>query len=219
MARKIKKKTQSTPLLNVPFFTASDLRSPSPVRNKFIYIVILFLLVIGIVLFRNKQWFVAAMVNGQPIPRSALDEKLKERYAKTTLDALIGEMLISQQAAKKGFSVSNQQIEDELQKTKASLPKGMNFEEALSFQGMTEKDFRNQIRIRLLVDQLLSNQASVSATEVDSFISQNKKSLTATNDADMRKEAENIVRSQKTQELFQTWYQNLQKDAKIQKFL
>lgn len=182
-------------------------------------IIGLVIILIALFLYRNRGFFIAATVNGQPISRNTFDQKLRQRYGASMLDGLIGETIITQEAAKKGITINQQQIDEEIQKTKASLPAGMNFEEALSFQGLSPEDFKSQIRIRLIVDQLLKEQATISATEVDTFITQNKKSLTATTEAEMKKEAEQIVRGQKIQELFQTWYQDLRKKATIQKFL
>lgn len=199
-----------------PQETASS--APWWMRRSTLIIGVIVILV-AVFLYRNRGFFIAATVNGQPISRNTFDQKLRQRYGASMLDGLIGEAIITQEAAKKGITINQKQIDEEIEKTKSSLPAGMNFEEALSFQGLSPEDFKSQIRIRLMVDRLLKDQATISATEVDTFIAQNKKSLTATSEAEMKKEAEQIVRGQKVQDLFQTWYQDLRKKATIQKFL
>ncbi len=180
-------KGESVSPKSIPSF---DISSPKATKQKYIFVAIFLLIVLGLLLFRFKNWFVVATVNGQPITRMELNKILMDRYGKQFLDNLVSEKLVNQELAKKGIVIAQSQIDAEVNKAKASIPQGMSFADALSFQGMTENDFREQLRIRLAIEKLLSDKAKVSATEVDSFIKENKSQLTASDDASLKKEQE-----------------------------
>ena len=195
--------------------------TPSERSNKrFLPIIaIAIVALVGVAIYQYKQVFVAAMINNQPILRSTLNNKLQTRYGDQTLDSLIGETLIVQEARKKNINVSEKEVSDRIDQMKKTLPEGMSFEQALEMQGMNESDFRQQLYTSILVDKLLSGQASVSAAEIATYIEQNKETMTATDEAALQAEAQESLKQQKTQEIFQTWYENLRKNANIQKFL
>ena len=199
--------------------TRMSMPSFSSQKRKYLLLGIVAVVLLGLLLYRNASWFVVAMVNGQPITRLSFEQKIVKRFGANTLDSMIGETLIAQEAAKKGITVSDQQINGAIEKTKKTLPQGMKLEDALAFQGLSEVDFRSQLRIKMFVDQLLSDQATISAKEVDAYIAQNKQTLPATDEAALKMEAQKAVHEQKTQELFQGWYQNLLQSAGVKRFL
>lgn len=232
MAKASTKKSQSPKRVRKTTKTSSDMMmdthesptvksTPTEQSNKrFLPIIaIAIVALLGVLLYQYKQLFVAAMINGQPILRSTLNSKLQNRYGAQTLDSLIGETLIVQEARKKGINVSEKEVSDRINQMKKTLPQGMSFEQALEMQGMNESDFRQQLYTSILVDKLLSGQASVSAAEIETYITQNKETMTATDEAALQEEARESLKQQKTQEIFQTWYENLRKNANIQKFL
>lgn len=188
-------------------------------KQKYIFVAIFVLIILGLLLFRFRNWFVVATVNGQPITRMELNKILMDRYGKQTLDNLVSEKLVNQELAKKGIVIEQSQIDAEVNKAKTSIPQGMSFADALSFQGLTENDFREQLRLRLAIEKLLSDKASVSGTEVDSFIKENKSQLTATDEANLKKEAEARLKQQKIQDSFQKWFEEVKKNAKIDQFI
>lgn len=182
-------------------------------------LLLLFVILLGFIAYKNKQFLVAATVNGDPVWRSTLNQKLVDRYGENTLDAIVGEKLIQQEAQKKGITVADKEITDRVEKMKKQLPAGMSLADALKMQGMNEKDFRSQLATSLLVDKLLSSQATVSGEQIEQFLKDQGNTLSATDEAERRKEAEDALKQQKTQEVFQNWYQDLRKKANIQKYL
>ncbi len=86
-------------------------------QMRFIRLVIT-VLVIAAVLYYIKGWFFAAVVNGQPVSRLAVVNQLEKTGGKQTLDSLINQSLILQEAKKLKITVSNKEVDDEIKRIK-----------------------------------------------------------------------------------------------------
>ena len=79
-------------------------------------------------------------------------------------------------------------------------------------------DLINQIKIQLIVEKMYGNEATVSADEVNQYISQNKAQMTATDSAGQIKEATDALKQQKLSQIFSTKFQQLKQQAQVQTF-
>lgn len=114
----------------------------------------------------------AAIVNGQEIPMAALLREVERRQAalvqrgvnlntpqgkaqleqekQLALDNMIDDQLVIQEAARQGISVSDAELDAELQKIIDSLGGQAKFEEQLKLSGQTLEDARTMQRIQML---------------------------------------------------------------------
>jgi hypothetical protein len=178
-------------------------------------LVILFV----ILLATNKGLVLAAVVNGKPVFSWQLTQTLKSRFGAQTLEGMIGEMLVADEAKKQGVAVAPEELEAKRAEVVASLGGEAQFEDLLSFQGMTRADFENQIRLQLLVQKLLGAGVEVTEEEIDVYVRDNAATLTATDPAQLRVEARNVILDQKVSEKIQPWFLELKDNAKIMRFL
>jgi parvulin-like peptidyl-prolyl isomerase len=207
-----------------PLMTNMDTETPefkSPKRPQFFKIALIVLVVAGVaaLLLRNRGWFMAATVNGAPIPRWELNNRLTQRYGSQLLEAIIGEKLITSEAQKQGVTIPNEEIQARVAEIEKSLNGSMKLEDALKLQGISKGEFESQVRVQLLIDKMLSKEVSVSAQEVDEYLKSNSPTLTASDPAQRREQAEKEVRSNKISEKFQEWFAELKKNAKINRYL
>jgi hypothetical protein len=181
----------------------------------------LVILVLGLiaVFIGNKGLFIAAIVNGKPIFRWELSSVLVSRFGKQTLEGIVSERLIAQEAAKSGVSVTQADIAAKTKSLVASLGGGMTIEQLLQYQGMTRADFDNQLKLQLTVEKLLGKDVVVSDAEVASYIATNSASLTATDAAGMKAEAAEAIRSARINDKLQPWFTALKSKAQILRFL
>ncbi|MBI2028209.1 MAG: SurA N-terminal domain-containing protein [Candidatus Levybacteria bacterium] len=190
------------------------------VKNSRIFYIFIILVIAGI-LFYFKGFFIAALVNGQPISRLAIIEELERRDGKNAMTALVNQALIMQEAKKKNIEVNQEEINAASKEIEDSLKKqGQNLDSALTAQGMTRKDFEDQLKIRKLVEKLLANDIKVTDKEINGYIDQNKdlipKDLKAEEvTASARQQLEQQKLSVKSQE----WLASLEKNAKINYFV
>jgi len=191
-------------------------KTPMPV---FKIILIVLALAAAAFLAGNKGLLVAAMVDGKPIFRWELNSVMAARFGKQTLEGMISERLIAQEAAKSGVSVEKSDIEAKTKALVASLGGGMTIDQLLQYQGMTRADFDSQLKLQLTVEKLLGKDITVIDNEVANFIATSSSVLTATDEAGMKSEAREAIFSQKINEKLQPWFTQLKNKAKILRFL
>lgn len=191
-------------------------KKSSKVRN----IIFILILLSGLLFWKFKGYFVAALVNGQPISRWELSSVLSRRFGEQTLENIVNERLILAAARQKGIFVSTKDIDDKINDVKNKLEGRMTLDEALNMQGLTKDEFRRQIEIQLSIDKLFDKETTVSATEIEDYIQKNSSiSKTATDPAMLREDVKAMLKQQKMTETFDNWFTEIRKNAKIQKFL
>jgi parvulin-like peptidyl-prolyl isomerase len=123
----------------------------------------------------------AAVVNGQEIPMAAFLREVGKRQApliqrgvnvntaqgkaeleqvkQQTLDNLIDDLLVLQDAAKQGVAVSDAEVEAEIQKGISTAGGQAKFEEQLKREGQTLDDARSTVRVQLLYQKMIAKVA------------------------------------------------------------
>ncbi len=182
-----------------------------------IFIVILIL--VALVVWRNKNWVVVADVNGQPITRWQLDNQLVSSYGTQTLDEMVNETLVRQAAAKKGITISSADVDAKVADIEKSLNGQISLTDALAQQGMTMQQFRGQVEIQLILEKMTADQTKVTDAEIADYITANKSTMTATDTAELTTEATTALQSQKRSDAIQKLLSSLQSQAKISKYL
>jgi len=181
----------------------------------------LILIILGVAAFYAKGLFIAAIVNGQPITRLALVKELEKRNGEQILSSIITETLILQEAEKRGVSVTQEELNDSVKKIEDQLKKqGQNLDQGLVFQGMTRKDFENQLRLKILVEKMLADEIEPKEEEVKDYIEKNKDTLPK--DLTDEEEEQTVIERLRQQNLsnkVQKWLADLQKNATINYFV
>lgn len=199
-------------LLNNPAEKVIALRS-----SKTFYIIVI---ILGILLlaFYKKSWFVAAIVNGVPLTNLELQTKLNQQFRSQTLNQLINEKIIMQEAQKNNTILKEDDINKKIAEIEKSVGGKEMLDSLLSQQGQSRISLRDQIRIQLIISKLYEKEATVSADEVSKFIEQNKDQMRATESAQQEKEAYDTIKNQKLSQIFSQKFQELKQKAKIQIF-
>jgi len=189
-----------------------------PGRMKSVRWVLLALLVLLVGFFLVKKGYVvSAVVNGQPIFRWELNQNLASRFGEQTLESMITERLIADAAQKEGVVVTQAEVDTKVGTITQTLGPNVNLEELLKYQGMTRADFEQQVRLQLTVEKVLGKDVTLTEEEIDVFLKDNKETMTATGQAELRVEARDALLSQKISEKMQPWLTELRQSAKITK--
>jgi len=161
----------------------------------------------------------AAVVNGKIITRAQLNDKMTTSYGKQTLENMIVENLINEEAAKKEIKISEKDIDNEIEKITKTLDPSVKLEDALKFQGLTLVDFRKQMKTRLMVNKILEKDITITEDEISKYLKDEGKFLTATGEAERKAQASEKLKEQKIGEKVQTWVNDLISKAKISRFI
>lgn len=196
--------------------TSSSLRSANSRR---LVIGILAVILIAGLLYLGRSLFIAAIVNGQPISRFALIRELEKQSGQQTLNTLVTKTLINQEASKQGVDVSKKEIDDEIKKIESNLQKqGQKLDQVLQLQGLTKESLAEQIRYQKLIDKMIGKNITVSDKEIEDYIAKNKDAYPEGTKPDKNTVRDQLKR-QKLNEKVQTWLQDLNKKAKVEKLI
>lgn len=185
---------------------------------------IIIIIVVTALLFYFKGLFVAASVNGKPISRVEVIGQLEGSVGKQTLDSLVTKELVLQEAKKRGITVSDKEIGDELVKIETNVKKqGGSLEEALAAQGMTRKVLKDQILLQKLLEKMFEKELGVTEKEIDQFMEENKDSLPetveATEQASLRQSIKQQIQQNKLGQKVQNLISSLKNSANINFFV
>lgn len=219
----VKKTKKSAARLDSTLNTSTNMLFSLPERiisyrpSRKVYII---LLIAGILLlaFYKKGWFIAATINGAPITSLDLLTRMNQQFRTNTLNQLINEKIILQQASKNNISVSDEEINSKIGELEKQVGSAQVFESLLSQQGQTKNSIKQQIRLQLIIEKLYQNEATVSGSEVDNFIKTNPQALQATEEASQRKEAADTLKQQKLNQIFSQKFQELKQKADVKIF-
>jgi len=216
-------KRVNQPSRNFEEFQTSTFSEKSPdsknlLPKKLAVGLVIVIILVGLgYLFKDK--FLVATVNGRPIFRYELNQRLTSSFGKETLENIIVEKLIKEEAKNKGVVVSEEELDKELEKLERSLGEGVKLEDTLKFQGISLAEFRGQLRLRLQVNKILEKDISISQDEVEKYLKDNAKTLVATDEGGRKAEAQERLKEQKISEKIQDWVSGLLAEAKIVRYL
>lgn len=178
------------------------------------------LLIVGILLLATykKSWFIAALVNNSPITNLDLQMRLNQQFKAQTLNQMINEKIIMDEAAKSNAIATEDEITKKISDIETSVGGSQALNNLLSQQGQTKDSIRQQIKLQLSIEKLYARDATISADEIDKFLQTSKSQLRATDSAGQKKEAEDLLKQQKLSQIFNQKFQDLRSKAKIQIF-
>lgn len=192
--------------------------SSSLLSSRLAIIVIGILIIVLLLVLKNPKVFLAAMVNNQPITTWEFNLALQKRFGSRLLDQMIDERLIQSEAIKQGVAATKAEVDEKIQAIETQVGGKDGLNQLIASQGLNLEDLRTQIRLKLLVDKMLSKSVTVTEQEVKDFITKESQSLPATDSASQKKFAEETIKQQKQAEAFQSWYKDLRDKAKVYKF-
>ncbi|MGI6776314.1 MAG: SurA N-terminal domain-containing protein [Patescibacteria group bacterium] len=182
-------------------------------------IIFLAIIIIGFLLYQNKDLFIVATVNNRPISRQRFNQQIESQYGQQVLETMINEELIKQAAKDQNIVIDQEKINEEMAKIEKSLPEGMNLDQALQMQGMSRENLEEQMRLQLAIEEILAPKIQITDEELKQYIEENKDYFSATQEAQIREEAQEGLRQQKLNQNFQAWLQELTEKANINRWL
>ena len=95
----------------------------------------------------------------------------------------------------------------------------MSLDQALQMQGMSRENLEEQMRLQLAIEEILAPKIQIADEELKQYIEENKDYFSATEEAQIKEEAQESLRQQKLNQNFQSWLQELTEKAKINRWL
>ena len=141
-------------------------------RTVTIAALVLGIAITGYFLYKN---LIVAWVNGSPITRFEVIKLLERQGGRQALDNLITRKLISQEARALNISISQEEINVEIDELKSTLEEsGTSLEDALALQGQNLGGLTQDIKLQKLVEKILAENIAVSDEEASKYFEENR---------------------------------------------
>ncbi|MBD2872451.1 foldase protein PrsA [Paenibacillus arenilitoris] len=118
-----------------------------------------------------------ATVNGVEITKDKLYSKLVEAGGPQTLENVITEELINQEAKANNVTVTDADVDAEIELIKKNFGDDETFNSTLAQYGMTLESLRNDTKINLTIRKILEPKTEVTDEEIQQFYDENKETL------------------------------------------
>ena len=161
----------------------------------------------------NRDTQVIATVNGSKITQS--DFVRDDANSQQTLDDLIANKLVLQEAGRQKVNIPNSQIDGQIATIKKQLGTEKDFQAALTSNNLTESELRDRIRISLIEQQLGAKGVVVSDDEAQTYYNQNKTQFGTQTFDQSKDQIKAQLLQQKQGQAVQTWIAGLRKNAKV----
>ncbi len=210
--------SSTTPFLDSPEAFKSPLYE-QPKKSRMVVGVIVVLLAFIVITIVRKGYVVAAIVGGKPIYTFQVVSLLMRQFGKQTLEGLITETIISQEARKSGVSVTSRDVKAKEDQMLASLGSNVSLDELLQYQGITKEDLDRQVHIQLLVEKLVGRDVKITDTDISNVIATQSALFEATDEATLRENVRAYLFEQYISKNARLWFSDLQSKVKVMKFL
>jgi foldase protein PrsA len=115
-----------------------------------------------------------AYVNNDKITKDQLYASMLDNGGKQTLDNMINELIVNQAAQKAGITVTDQDVQTELDALKKQMGSEDMYQQALQQYGMTEAKLKEQLHMQAALKKLLADKISVTDDAIKTYYDQNK---------------------------------------------
>jgi len=193
------------------------------IRKKTIIIwavVAVIIIALAVLVYALKGLFIVATVDGSPISRLAVIQKLEKASGKNLLDSLIAEKLVRNEAKAKGIVVSDDEVNAEIKNIENQITTGgSTLDEALASQGMSLNDLKTQIILKKELEKLIADKITVTDEEVAKYIKDNTISIPKGEEATTTAQIKEGLKNQKLSTESSALVDTLKSQAKIKYFI
>ena len=166
-------------------------------KNKVIVFILSVLIITAVILlsFTLKKDETVAKFNGEAISKDDLYSEMVKQYGAATVDKMISEKIVAAEAKKQKVSVKDSDLDNEIEKLKASYGGDTAFNQALESNNTTLTMLKKDLKDYLTIKQLLAPQIKISDEEMKTYFDENKDSFA---EAEQIKASHILVADEKT---------------------
>lgn len=122
--------------------------------------------VVGAVWFFSSGGQTLAKVGSETITKKDFMADLEKNYGRVTLTQMIDRQVVLQAAQKNNFTVTEQEIDQEIEKFKKRFPNEEQFEQSLAREGTSLQELKDNVRLQLLYMKLATKDVQITEDEM-----------------------------------------------------
>jgi foldase protein PrsA len=159
---------------------------------------------------------VVATVNGEQIRRSEYDKAVAQNNGEEVLDGLVIERLIAGEARKRNITVDEGEATRLLDEQRQQFGNEAAFQAALAQAGLTEADFNRQLRLGVMLRQMVADQSQVSDQEVNDMYQANAERYAGMSETEAKEQIRSGVKQQRENAAARDLLDQLRANAEIE---
>lgn len=188
----------------------------SPKAMTFLGVLVVIAFALGL---KFNGIVLAAKINKTPVYTWELLSTLWNKYRLTALENLVAIRLVDQEAAKEGVEITAEEVEKEAAAIEESYGGKAEFTKLLADEGVSYPEFKKEVKDRLKIQKILEKRITISDEEIATFIETYEEQMEASDEAGLKTEAQESLKSQKLAESYETFYADLEKNAQINRYI
>jgi foldase protein PrsA len=147
-------------------------------NKKLSFIIVVLMIAIGIflsaALSKDKA---VAKINGDSISKDELYDVMVEQYGAAAVEQLIADKIVASEAKKEKVTITDKELNTEVDKLKESYGGEEVFEQMLTSNNTTVDDLKEELKSYLTLRKLLVPQIEITDDELKTYFEENKESL------------------------------------------
>lgn len=171
---------------------------------------------------KNKNLFIAGSVGNSYITRYELNQRLNQRYGAATLDEIISEKILFDQAQKNNIVVSDDDIKAEITVNENQFGGREQLMTMAKQAGINdEKQLNDFFKLKLTITKLQEKlfPAEISDEEVQKYYDDNKTYYGEKKLEEVKAEIITALKAQKSQTDFSTWFEKVRTESQVNSYL
>ena len=174
-------------------------------------------LVLALALYYFKGYVVAGVVNGKSISRARVVSELERRGGQQVLEGLVNQVLIDQEAKRRGVIVTQQELDEDVKKIEDNMKsQGSTLETALIQQNLDREQFLVILMTNKKLEKLIADKINITDEEVTAYLDANKDSFPEDTDPTvLREQIKTFLQQQKVESESQKLFTELKVAAKV----
>jgi hypothetical protein len=192
-----------------------------------VLLVLLFFVVVDFGVQYLNNDYSAAVVNGERITEREYYYRLDQAYGNAIISQLIEETLIRQQAEKEGITVTEEEIQSDLDEIVEQVGGQEQLDASLEAYNLTIDDLKRQIELDIISTKLLEPTLEYTEDDVKAFFEQYSEAIFPEEAAQLEEgelldyesfkdETEKVFLQQEVSTAKGSWLEKLKEESKIQ---
>lgn len=118
-----------------------------------------------------------AKIDGESISKDELYDEMVKLYGSATVDQLISDKIVAAEAKKEKISITDKELNEEVEKLKESYGGEEVFDQMLESNNTTLKALKEDLKNYLTIKKLMAPQIEITDEEMQTYFDENKDSL------------------------------------------
>jgi foldase protein PrsA len=143
-------------------------------------LAILVVAAIAVFIFLSTRSDVVAKVGEQSVTKDDLYTFFVNQNGEAAVDSLITKSIVDQEVEKEKVSISDEEVEKELDELITQYGGEDTFNQTLASSGLTMEDVEEDVKVNLQIEKLLESKIEITEEEMQTYFDENKDSFAQT---------------------------------------